>query len=289
MTVTPESQIDQPIPLDGDKIQPMFDDDYYHSRVLKLPPDLTESQLDEQLAREAHALGIEPPVASETIGSMTQSFSMTTIDSDINNQDSMVSNSTAPTSCSSSEHPPLHRPSLVSEISPPPSLSPSTLSDIGRKRENGFRKGIRKMAVFRKRKTMPVSTSTSMSIDSNTAVMDASDRTSLKSGMKGPASVGSRKGSVSNPTSAIETSFDSPTQLNTDINHKNPDSKNLEALLTHQLEEQTRFLEYQRSILSQIQAQHQEAKRQSREKHRKSVDMTIEKVFPIPSNHLCSD
>ena len=256
----------------------MFDDDFYQSHVLKLPPDLTETQLDEQLAHEACALGVSLPAATDTVGGVTQSFSMTTIDSDANNKTSIVSNSTAPTSCSSSDHPPLPRTSLASEISPPPSVSPSVLSDMGRKRENGFRKGIRRMAVFRKRKTLPVSPSTLASIESNTVTTEASDRTSRRPGTKSSASVGSNKGSVSLPTSTIEQTPEGPTPPDTDHDHLTTDSKDLEALRAHHLEEQARFLEYQRSILSQIQAQHREAKRLRREKHRKSVDMAIEKV-----------
>ena len=56
----------------------------------------------------------------------------------------------------------------------------------------------------------------------------------------------------------------------------------LQALRSRQLDERSKFLDYQRSALSQLRAQYQDSKQNRRQAHQKVIDESIEKVGSTP-------
>lgn len=255
-----------------------IDENYYHCTVLSLATDITEADLDEALAQEAKELGVMP-AQSPDIDGIASSLSGTTISSDSNHKGSIISQLTAPTSCSSSERPPPTRSSTLSDGSPPTSNAPSLLSDISKRRETGFRKGIRKMTTFRKRRPLAPAPCTKTSNNLDEVNTLNSDQFSIKSGLKSPAaSIRSRKSSWSNLPSMAKLNYDPPILSDPEAVHRSSECEEMQKLHSRQLEERLRFLNYQRTLLSQLRSQHQIIKQDKKDTHQKVIDQATERV-----------
>lgn len=124
-----------------------FDDDRYKWEVRRIPLPGSESDLDAELQRAALLAGIELPTqeCDIEVEAIDSSISGLTITSDNTNvQSSIMTESTAPTSCSSSERRPPTGSSVLSatvEAAPPAEVYSPTSS----KRNSVFRARMRKM------------------------------------------------------------------------------------------------------------------------------------------------
>lgn len=258
----------------------VFDDETYRTLVLRLCPPVTEEDIDAQVAHEANLLGLMPQQVSNDIDGISSSLSATTIASEPNHHTSILSESTAPTSCSSSERRPVTNSSRLSDKSPSQSNTPSILSDIDSRRGStgsGFRKGFRRMTGFRKRKSVVLDTSAVNTIHSQ---IDRSNgnRYSIQSDIRSPASIKSSKSSWSAPPSAIKQSFEQSRPVDPEALQRSKDSKELSDLNSMQLEERDRFLQYQRDVLIKLRTQHTALRSQVVKEFREAVEEATQKV-----------
>jgi hypothetical protein len=258
----------------------VIDDETYRTHVLHLSPPLTEEDIDAQLAHEAYLLGLMPPQLPTDVDGIASLLSATTIASEPNHHTSILSESTAPTSCSSSERRPVTKSSRLSEKSAPQSNTPSILPEIDTRRGStgsGFRKGFRKMTGFRKRKSVMLDTSAFNSIHSQ---IDRSDgnRYSIQSEVRSPISIKSSKSSWSAPPSATKQSFERSLPVDPEALQRTMESKELLNLRSLQIEERDRFLRYQRDVLDKLRSQHIVSKSNMVNEHRGAIDVATKKV-----------
>jgi hypothetical protein len=259
----------------------LIDERVYRTTVLHLPPSLTEDDLDDQLLHESHSLGIIPPQVSADIEGMTSSLSATTIGSESNNQGSLLSQSTAPTSCSSSEHRPMTRSSIRSGNSGPASQAPSMIPETQRKRSSGFRTGLRnKMAGFKRRRS-PTSP-TLDSITSNVIHSPESEKVSVKSGMKCPGSVKSSKSSWSSPVSVAKSSYESAPSVDQEALRRSMECSELLNLQILQMAERSRFLNFEQYLLDELRTRRDSIKDEKIRGHRNVLDERQTKVSHLP-------
>ena len=258
----------------------VIDDETYRTHVLHLSPPLTEEDIDAQLAHEAYLLGLMPLQIPTDIDGIASSLSATTIASEPNHHTSILSESTAPTSCSSSERRRVTKSSRLSEKSPPQSNTPSILSDIDTRcgsTGSGFRKGFRKMTGFGKRKSVMLDTSAFNSIHSQ---IDRSNgnRYSIQSEVRSPTSIKSSKSSWSAPPSATKQSFEQSLPVDPEALQRTMESKELLDLRSLQIEERDRFLRYQRDVLDKLRSQHIASKSNIVSEHQGAIDGATLKV-----------
>ena len=267
---------------------PPFDEACYRTHVLHLPPHTTEDDLDEQLQREAQSLGLSLAVQQLEMEIMVSSLSATTLETESNKQSSILSQSTAPTSCSSSEHRPTTRSSVISKGTPPAPSLPSTMSDIDKRRSSSFRNGIRKMAGFKKRRSMVASSSAPSGLVGDIRRIDENDNVSVTSDMKSPASVKSvgSKSSWSMPPSIAKTSFEPTTRIaDPDALSRSNDCKEMLQVRQLQLDEKHRFLGFQKTLIDELRAQCDRLKASMSEKHQNAVHEQQAKVSMLHSIH----
>ena len=260
-----------------------FDEGAYHAKVLQLPANVSEDEVDQNLATEAQDLGLVPRPPSATLDGLASSLSATTIGSDPNNQSSVLSQSTGPTSCASSFHRPVTQSSTThkSQLSPTQSITPSVISENEKRKGLGFRDGIRRMTGFKKRRSVASTPSALESIESNRLALSNGDRMSIQSGLKSPASIKSSKSSWSNPPSATRTNYEDPLPPeDKDAFKRTRECKELVSLHSKQTEERLRFVDFQRRSISQLRQHHEAEKQHLIDLHRRLVVDTLEKVIP---------
>ena len=255
----------------------LIDEQVYRTNVLQLSSPLTEDELDEHLQQEAHNLGLLPPRVSAEIEGMTSSLSATTLSNYSNKQASLLSQSTAPTSCSSSEHRPMTQSSIKSGNSGQTSQTPSTMSETQRKRSSGFRNGLRNKMAGLKRKKSPESLTLSSIVD-DSIYSPGSDNVSLKSGMKSPGSAKSSKSSWSSPVSAAKSSYESAPPVDQEALKRSMDCSEMLNLQNLQTEEGVRFLDFEKYLVEELRTRRESIKEERRQGHRDVLDERQAKV-----------
>jgi len=270
-----------------------FDEGAYRTIVLQLPSNVSEDNLDQNLAAEAQDLELVPLPPSTALGGLASSFSATTIGSEPNNQSSVLSQSTRPTSCASSFHRPPTQSSMTykSQLSHTQSTTPSMILENDKRKGLGFRNSIWRMTVFKKRRSV---VSTPSSLERNTLALNNADRMSIQSGLKSPASMQSVKSSWSNPPLATRTHYEDPLPSeDKDAIKRTRECKELVNLHARQMEERSRFIDFQKRCIAQLRLQHQAEKQHLIDQQRRLVVHALEKVIPnVPfilfySNPVC--
>jgi hypothetical protein len=256
----------------------MIDDEAYCTTVLRSPPDLSEDELDHRLELEARALGLQFSPATSPQGHLTPSISTMTIASDSENPSSTISLSTFRTSCSSSERRHTFQSRMSISPSQQSSIAPSIYSFTELK-ASAFRNGIRRMSVFRKRKSAPWSRNITPTSTEQVFEAASADQYSAKESMESPLSVRSsksswstsippvRKGSLAHPT------LDDPESI--------PPIKQcpeLQDLQIQQWAERDRFLDYQRKCLAEMRSEYERSRKQTLESQTASVRETRAEV-----------
>ena len=261
-----------------------IDEQAYRQTVLQLPPHLTEDGLDQNVQAEAKELGLVTPV---TIDGLVPSPSATNIGSDSNNQDAALCQSTGPTSCSSSCHRPLtlSSASQTSQGSPTQSMAPPTSSNNDKKRGMGFRNGIRRMTGFSKKRQSFMAPPTALSIvDSDSVGRSNADQISIQSGFKSSTSSQSEKSSWSSPASAPKAQFEEPAPPeDKDAIRRSKESKEMTSLYLRQMEESSRFTDFQKKAVALIRLQYQAMKQEMIEAQEQAVCDAMDKVCCPPS------
>ncbi|KAI1628772.1 hypothetical protein EDD37DRAFT_644558 [Exophiala viscosa] len=254
----------------------LIDQDSYNATVLRLTATTSEDDLDDRIALEAQSLDLLPVHVTPDIDSLTSSLSTTTVTSESINHSSVQSQSTAPTSCASSEHRPVTRSSYPSERSPTHSESPSSRSQPDKKRNSPLKRGFRKMTGFRKRRSGSVAL-TSPTLSSISSDADTNRGEEAPVDMRGPLSIKSSKSSWSQPLSATKSDYDSSAPVDQEAVERSMESKDLLNLRMSQLQEKARFLEFQASLISQLAARKEQKKSQKRMEHDKIIADQIHK------------
>jgi len=258
----------------------LINQDAYSTAVLRLPTATTEDELDEGIVMQALKLGLIPHELATDIEALTSSLSATTVASDSNNQSSILSQATAPTSYSFSEHGPIRPSSCVSDYSLPRSGAPSTLSDVEPKRDSGFRRGIRRMATFKRRRFAAITLSASAIIDGDS---NTRGQVSVKSDhLRSRVSIQSTNSSWSMSLSPAKSRGEQDRPAVPDTLQRSMECKQLLNLHTNQLDEKARFLEYQRSMLTLLHSRRAAVQSQGMETHEQIIAGQREKVCSAP-------
>lgn len=253
-----------------------IDEDLYRTSILDLPSAATESEAEESLQRDAKDLGIIPTLSPPDIDGITSSLSATTISSETN-QSSIISQSTAPTSCASSERRPStslsNRSSRVSAIHE----SPTIMTEMERKRHSGIKIGLRKMTGFRKKKLNGFSTPSLISISSqmtNGTTAEEAPRSPTREveSIKSGSSYGSGDLPVQKSTYEQQPLIDEEALVRT------MECKEMMRIRAQQLEEKRRFLEYQTNLISQLMTQRDQMREEKQKWYRKLIVEQEEKV-----------
>ncbi|KAL9105645.1 MAG: hypothetical protein Q9227_009224 [Pyrenula ochraceoflavens] len=263
-----------------------FDNQEYCEEVLELAPSETEDDIDERLAHEAAELEISLP--AQNIDKLASSISTVTIDSDPALQSletSHLSRSTASTSCSSSEHRPFTQSSYLSEAGTSPPQSPSILSmSSDKKSRRSFRGGILKMTGFKRRRSSGAPSITSFSEvigESAPPSVNASKIAVHKSCQAEPRSERlmppqgqdlSLPWRRSTPLPSVTQlvygdGVSSSTNVDADAVKRTRECKEIQTLVSKQVDERSRFIDYWSKSIKQIQSQHDTEKRRLRTGH----------------------
>lgn len=262
----------------------VFDDETYRTIVLQLPANVSEDGIDQAMNSDALDLGLLFSEPSTDLNGLASSLSATTIESDTNKQSSVLSQSTGPTSCSSSYHRPATQSSMSykSQLSPTQSITPSLASENEKRKGLGFRSGFRRMTGFTKRRSLGNTTSPFRSTDNSSLKMNNGDGMSVKSGLKSPGSIRSHKSSWSTPPPATRMHYDDLTPPDDkEAMKRTRECKELMNLHFHQMEEKSRFADFQRSSTAKLRLRHQSQKQQLIDTQQQLVREVAEKASSV--------
>lgn len=252
-----------------------IDEDLYQTTILQLYPATTETEVDERLQRDALDLGLSPVCTSPMTHATASSPSATTIDLELR-QGSIMSQSTAPTSCNSSER----RPSTSLSNKSSNMISglelPTSVVKTEPKRHSGLRSSFLKMTAFRKKKTPGSSTPSVASIRSTTTKMTANGL--VRSPPKGPLSIQSVDSYSSRGSPVMKETFEPDNLVDEGAPRRTMECEQMMRLRTQQLDEKRRFLEYQNKLISELLAKRDEAKAKKREAYKRRIAELEEKV-----------
>lgn len=261
----------------------MIDEEVYLTKVLCLPPDLTEDELDHRLELEARVLGLQ--CRSPSVDRLTSSISTTTSASGSQKPSSAISRSTDPTSCSSSvrRHTP-ESPRIRTQPNSPPRPVTSPLDSFTDRKALSFRNGFRKMSVFRKRRSEMTSAAvTPANLNQGSEDAGAADGGLAKKGLESPASISSRQSgwSASVPPMTSMSVEESAVEDKDDKHSTRPTKQGVELLelQRQQQAERDRFLEYQRKCLNELRTEYENSKKQKIETQAAVVREKRERVF----------
>lgn len=257
----------------------LIDEKEYNETVLQLTPKSSEDDIDDRLTLEAQTLGLLPGQINASLGPLTSSVSTLTIASDSVKHSCHQSQSLAPTSCASSEDCPVIRASGVSQRSPTDSdLSSWHVSEGEVKRNSPLRRGFRKMAGFRRKKSADPAASLTLSSINSELCADTNNSETLSENIRSHSSVKSSKSSWSQPMSTSTSSYEHPLPISDEALKRSMECKELLDLQMAQLEQKDRFLQFQASLISHLRSERERIKSQRKIEHERNVVAQIERV-----------
>ncbi|KAK5938608.1 hypothetical protein PMZ80_008798 [Knufia obscura] len=245
-----------------------IDEEVYRSSVLSLPPCGSESEADENLQRDARELGLVPDQKTLDVSDIASSLSATTIASEPN-QGSIISQSTAPTSCGSSERRPSTSLSSRSARGGSHFEMPAIVTDMERKRHAGFKSGLRKMTNFRRKKISGSNTPSMVSVKSQVTGTAATG--SISDPSKGAVSIKSGRSSASHDSPSTKDIFETEALVDEQARQRSMECQQLLDIRARQLDEKRRFLEYQTRLVKQLLDERDGQKAGKREKHAQQI------------------
>ena len=264
-----------------DFVESPFDEQTYRIQVRCIPASQSDYEVEEELHQQALKEGIELPRSFDEVEAITSSMSGTTILSENTNmQGSIMSQSTAPTSCSSSERRP------VTSTSPPRSdvlidSQPKATSDAQKKRNSIFRSRVRRIVGKKKRGSIDAelgSESNNVSdIQSPTLIESRPDSASPRS----PASVRSFKSAWSNQVIVPKISYES--EQDSTALKRSLENREISDLQKAQQAERNRFSDYRDQLLEQLRQERDDAKGKRKIVHDATIAEKRRMVsFPVP-------
>lgn len=252
-----------------------IDEETYRHSVLLLPTSKSELEVDESLQSSARDLGLLPLPSSPAIDDISSALSATTIASDTN-QGSIISQSTAPTSCASSERRPSTSLSNNSSRLGPKIEMLSIISDTEEKRHRSFKSGLRKMTGFRRKRLSGLNTPSVISIQSHMSGT-TKDEAQLATS-RGTASI--RSGDSHSVPQALphKQIYDSIPLVDEQALQRSLDCEEIVFTRTQQLEEKRRFLEYQTNLIKDLLAERDRRKAEAHKEHQRRLVEQEERV-----------
>lgn len=251
-----------------------IDQKLYNATVLQLSSTTSEDDLDDRVTLEAQSLGLLPLSTTSDMDGIMSALTTGTMTSDPIIHGSAQSQSTAPTSCASSEQLPAMRSSFVSETSLKHSEPPSPRYESNHKSGSPLARGFRKMAGFRRKR----STITPSPTLTNIGDVDTSHSENTSIDMKSPLSVKSSKSSWSRPLSPPKLSYEQAPLVDEEALKRSMECKTMLTVRMAQLDEKSRFLEFQVFLMSQLRAEREKVKAQRRVEHEQILAAQAEKV-----------
>lgn len=255
-----------------------IDEDLYRTTILQLYPTTTESEFDENLQRDALDLGLSPIHTSPQAATMASSIFTPTVNSDAQHG-SIMSQSTAPTSCDSSER----RPSTSLSNKSSKRISsfeiPMAATEMERKRHYGLRDGFRKMTTFRRKRMSGMSTPSMASMRSSMTGTTTNESTT--SPQEAPLSLNSGDSCSSHDSPVVGVSSGIAPAVDQKALQRSMECEKLMHLQTQQLDEKRRFLEYQTKLISQLLATREEAKSKKKDDYKQKIEEQEEKVSTL--------
>lgn len=249
----------------------IFDDTQYKWEVRRIPTPHSEADWDDQLYRAALSAGIELPNKMhapdiETDVAINSSMSGVTIVSDNTNiQSSIMTRSTAPTSCSSSERRPETSNSVHSGTGAPIAQA-QPFSPNSSKRNSVFRAKMRKMVGLRKKEqASDESRDSSAEVSKTTSPVYDEDPLSMgpEDAKKAP-SIRSQKSNWSNvvlPRPSDDDEHDAAALK------RGLDCAEMMGRQKEQLEERERFIAYRKAAVQQLAHERQKVKSERKGVH----------------------
>lgn len=239
----------------------VFDDTQYKWEVRRIPTPHSEADWDDQLHRAALSAGIELPNQMHRVeaAAINSSMSGVTMASDNTNlQSSIMTESTAPTSCSSSERRPETR-SSVHSGTPAPMVQASPFSPTSSKKNSVFRARMRKMVGFgKKEQASGGSRDLSAELRNTASPVDSEDQLPMEhEEVKIAPSIHSQKSSWLSsiiPRPSIED------ELIAVALTRGVDYAEMVHRQNEQLEERERFLAYRKAAMEQLARERQSVK-----------------------------
>jgi hypothetical protein len=263
-----------------------FDSTVYNVTVLGIPATETEDELDDKIVLEAQNLGVWPLSPTSSAQGISSSVSMGTIGSDSTDQTSPArTQSTAPTSCASSEHRPPTRSSRFSGRSPSvPDLAPHVPEDE-RKKDSSLRRGLRKIPGFRKKRSGGLTTSSTLNSISSDAETINSEEASLD--VRSSSSIKSHNPSWDPPALTNASTHDPLPSVDMAALKRSMDCKELLDLRMTHSDQKARFLEFQTLLFEQLRSNRDALKVRKRAEHHilrteKAAKVSHRVNFPNP-------
>jgi hypothetical protein len=263
-----------------------FDDAEYCQQVRHIPAPFTEQDWDNDLQRAALNDGFELPSRVDNVGVVDSSLSGVTVHSERTNlQSSIMTPSTAPTSCSSSERRPMANDSAISDSRPSTShvggrASPTRFAP--NKRSSIFRSRMRRIVGRRKRSSEQEETEDSPeTVPSVTTSAVSTQPPQLEIAQQTP-SVRSGKSSWSQEVSnglAHSHEVDETTD-------KLPPCAKLLDLQKCQIAEKQRFVEFRQMLIDELRRERDVAKAQKKMLFDAAL---LEKRLKVRDGHLVLD
>lgn len=254
-----------------------IDEEIYRTTILSLWPAQSESEADEKLQTSARDLGLLPVQnigSAEVIASTLSEINIASQKP----QESIESQSTAPTSCASSDRRPSTSLSNRSSLLMSKHDSLTITTDMERKRHSGFKSGLRKMTGFRKKKPTVSNQPSLTSLRSH--MTSTTTNESTLSPLKSEASIDSGD-SHSGHDSPVHKDLVFEPQIDEEALQRSLNSDELSRIRTTQIEEKRRFLEYQTRLIKELLEDRDKVKAEKRQRHVKIVAEQEEKVcFP---------
>lgn len=241
-----------------------IDEETYRTTVLAIWPSSTENEADENLKRDAQSLGLVVPVQKPTdVNTITSSLSATTISSEAH-QESILSQSTGPTSCGSSERRPSTSLSQRSSRLMSTLQMPTMVTEMERKRHSGFKSGLRKMTGFRKKKSLGSNSPSMTSIRSH--MTGNTTNGSVRTPPKEALSIKSRNSDFFHDLPISRETIEPVNEVQLE---KSLECEQLLSIRTQQLEEKRRFLEYQTRLVRELLEERDKVKAEKRAGYQK--------------------
>lgn len=253
-----------------------INEDVYRTTVLLMATPESEIEVDKTLETSARELGLSHEPNVPAVDTISSSLSATTIASDTQ-QGSIMSRSTAPTSCDSSERRPSTSMSNKSSRAETGREVPLFVPKADVKKQSGFKSGLRKMKGFRKKRLSGLNTPSTISIQSSMTSNTMHD--SQSDHLRRPASIKSGRDSYAHPDmSAQKPSLDQLALVNEEALQRSLECEQIVLMRTRQLEEKRRFLEYQTKLVQNILEEREKRKADLRRKHEDRLHEQEEKV-----------
>lgn len=251
----PEMRLESSTLPSEDPDTSLFDEEAYRVQVRQMPAALSEKDLDDKLQQEALNEGIELPQSMDEVEAVTSSLSETTILSDTNTnmQGSIMSQSTAPTSCASSERRPTTSNSIHSARVSLNTPSRPNQTDTQKKRNSVFRSRVRRIVGKKKKNSTNSREETSSAEASDDREMQSPTDSPLQLEVdlpKSSISVRSLKSAWSNQVVQPKTSYEN--NLDPSALKRAMECKELQDLQRAQRAERDRFLEFRKRLVDQL-------------------------------------